>query len=178
MPLGIVFRREPGATRWAAWHWRAVAVIPGAPPANWKVLRQHGDATEYHAATLTLELHATEAEAYRVALSMEVPSVYVMMREAEEDGIAPFEVIGVTASPYLAEDYTCSGDQTVEKVAMPEGLVAWVQAFTDAHFKEEVFIKRQRDKQRRDLVEDGIGDPRISQLTDVYRAPTRRRAAP
>jgi hypothetical protein len=54
---------------------------------------------------------------------------------------------------------------------MPSGLVAWVREFALAHFKEEEFKKRRRDKRTVGEAEDGIGDPRIAQLTDVYRSP-------
>lgn len=177
IPLGIVIRRVPGVTRWAKWTWRAVAVLPGAAPAKWKILVQTGDAIDYHATTLSLELHASDAEAYRLGLSTKPPSVYILMRETHDEDY-PIDAVSVTASPYEAEDYTSTGDQLVEKVAMPEGLVAWVQDFADMHYKEQVFVKRQRDKQRRDLVEEGVGDPRISQLTDVYRAPSRKEQVP
>jgi hypothetical protein len=36
---------------------------------------------------------------------------------------------------------------------------------------DDVFIKRRRDKTDIDLQEDGIGDARIRQTADVYRAP-------
>ena len=63
MPVGIVVRRTPGVTRWAKWAWKVVAVLPGAPPANWRELRRDGEAVEYHAATLTLDLWSTDTEA-------------------------------------------------------------------------------------------------------------------
>ena len=55
---------------------------------------------------------------------------------------------------------------------MSEALMALIQGFIDKHHVEEKFIKRKRDKRRIDLSEDGIGDSRISQVTDVYRAPS------
>jgi len=57
---------------------------------------------------------------------------------------------------------------------MPEGLVAWVRDYVELHHEEEVFVKRRRDKKRVDLKEDGIGDARIRQTADVYRAPGKR----
>jgi hypothetical protein len=57
---------------------------------------------------------------------------------------------------------------------MPPGLVAWVRDFVEQHHVEEEFVKRKRDRKRVDLVEDGVGDVRIQQDTDVYRAPKRR----
>jgi hypothetical protein len=170
MPVGIVIRKTLGVTRWAAWSWRAVALLPGAGPANWRELRREGDAVEYHAATVTLELHHTLTEAYLQGLSAKVPGVYVIMRNgaaAHRDG-APLDVVLATASPFEAQDYADSGEEIVEKVPMPEGLIAWVRDFVEAH---HVFKKRRRDKRTMGDVQDGIGDPRIPQLSDVYRAP-------
>ena len=174
MPLGIVMRRTPGVTRWAKWAWTARAVLPGAGTADWRVLREEDGATEFHAAALPLELHWTQTEAYLHGLSAEIPCVYVVLREPTEQSDCPLEPLLVTASPYEAQDYCDSGEETVEKVPMPHGLVAWVRDFTLAHHEDEVFIKRRRDKKHVDTSEDGIGDPRIRQLADVYRAPVKK----
>ena len=68
-------RRTPGVTRWAAWSWKAVAVLPGASDADWKMLRAEGDVTEFHAATLDLWLYVSDTEAYAHELGAEEPSV-------------------------------------------------------------------------------------------------------
>jgi len=173
MPLGIVIRRNPGLTRWAQHVWKAVAVLPGAPDAHWKELRRDGDAVEFHAATRTLELFRTDTEAYLSGLSAETPAIYVVMRESVGD--APLDVTLVTASPYEAQDYADTGEELVEKVPMPDGLIAWIRDFVALHHEDEVFIKRRRDKKRVDLAQDGIGDARIRQTADVYRAPGARK---
>ncbi len=146
-------------------------MLPGAGPANWQVLREEDGAVEYHAATLALELYRTDTEAYLHGLSAKLPAIYVIMREPQEDMETPLEIILVTASPYEAQDYADSGEEIVEKVPMPPGLIAWVRDFVKSHHSEEEFVKRRRDKVHTDLIEDGVGDRRISQLTDVYRAP-------
>ena len=175
MPVGVVVRRLPGVTRWQKWSWRPVSLLPGAAPADWSVLREEGNAVEYHAATLSLELHRADIEAYLTALSDRIPSLYVVMRPAEEtESDVPMDVMLLTASAYEGQDYADASDVMVEKVPMPPGLIAWIREFVDAHHEEEVFIKRKRDKKRIDLVEDGVGDPRIRQLSDVYRAPNRK----
>ncbi len=171
MPLGIVLRRTPGATRWAKWAWKAVAVLPGSQPADWKILREDAGVTEYHAATVPLELHGSDAEAYRMCISDELPCVYVILREGA--GEAPLDVVTVTASPYEAQDYADSGEEIVEKVPMPEGLIAWVRDFALEHYEEEEFKKRKRDKKDIGGVEDGKGDGRIAQMADVYSSPAR-----
>jgi len=175
MPLGVVIRRTPGVTRWAKHVWKAVAILPGAPSAHWKELRRDGDAVEYHAATLTLELFRTDTEAYLQGLSSETPAIYVVMRESDTEN--PLDMTLVTASPYEAQDYADTGEELVEKVPMPEGLVAWVRDFITLHHEDEMFVKRRRNKARVDQVQDGIGDARIRQTADVYRAPAGRKGA-
>lgn len=172
MPVGVVVRKTPGVTRWARWNWRAVAVLPGAGPADWHEMRREGEAVEYHAATLPLALWADEAEAYMVNLSDGQPSVYLVLRD-ELNGDQPLNALLITASPFEGQDYADTGEEIVEKIPMTEGLIAWVRDFALAHHKEEVFVKRRRDKKRIDQVEDGRGDARIRQTSDVYRAPRR-----
>lgn len=172
MPVGIVVRKTPGVTRWAAWSWKVSAVLPGAGPAKWRELRREGNAVEYHAATLPLDLWSTDTEAYQVTLSSHQPGLAVILRNAEApDATMPFEPALVTASAYDAQDYMDSGDGLIELVPMPEGLISWIATFVAAHHVEEPFIKRKRDRTRVDLQEDGKGDARIRQMSDVYRAP-------
>ena len=170
IPLGIVIRKVPGVTRWVDHVWKAVAVLPGAGQAHWKELRRDGDVIEYHAATVQLELFRTDTEAYLHGLSTKIPAIYVVMRESE--GADPLDVVLATASPYEAQDYADTGEELVEKVPMPEGLGAWIRDYVEQHHEDEVFIKRRRDKSRVDREENGIGDARIRQTSDVYRAPS------
>lgn len=174
--LGVVLRRQPGVTRWARWVWRAVAVLPGAEPADWRVLRTDGEATEYHAATLPLTLHRADTEAYRVALSTEPPSVWVVLRPDEAAGGDAMAVFSVTASPFEAQDYLDSGEETVEPVPMPPALIAWVSAFVAEHHRDVPFVKRRRDRVDTDAVEDGRGDARIAGAGDVYRSPAAQKS--
>jgi len=174
IPLGVVVRRSAGVTRWAKYAWKASAVLPGAGPADWKVLRSDGDVTEFHAATLPLTLYVSDAEAYAHELQARTPSVYAILRPSDVNEVAPWTVALVTASPYEAQDYCDSAEELVEKIPMPDGLCAWITAFVEKHYEEEAFVKRRRNKTRVDQSQDGIGDPRIRQVSDVYRAPRRK----
>lgn len=147
-----------------------MAVLPGAKAADWVELRRDGEAVEFHAATEELELFRGETESYRVGLSDHPPCVYVILRPSEETDRPP-EVLLVTASPYEAQDYCDTGEEIVEKVAMPDALIAWISNFVDTHHEDEVFIKRKRSQKEVDLLEEGIGDGRIAQMCDVYRTP-------
>jgi len=176
LQVGVVLRKQPGVTRWAKWVWRAVGVLPGAGPADWRELRREGEAVEYHAATCTLVLHRADTEAYRVALSSDPPSLYVILRTPEQPvAERDFDVYGVTASAYEAQDHQDSSEDVVEVVPMPPALIAWVSDFVGRHVKEEKFFKRRRDRVDVDVPEDGKGDARIRQDADVYRSPTGRR---
>lgn len=176
LPIGVVVRRQPGVTRWEKWAWRAVAVLPGAGPADWRELRREGEAVEYHAATCTLEVHRADTEAYLVALSTEPPSVYVVLRASEDpDAEHDVEVFAVTASAFEAQDYLDTSEDIVEAVPMPPSLIAWLSDFVGRHHKEEKFVKRRRDRVDTELVEDGRGDARVRQEADVYRSPAGRR---
>ncbi|MEO1102562.1 MAG: DUF3305 domain-containing protein [Pseudomonadota bacterium] len=174
MPVGVVVQRRPGVTRWVAEVWTPIAVLPGAAPATFKLLRQEGEVAEYHATTLPLTLHRADVEAYRVSLAMTPPSVFVVLRDEPHAGF-PVSVHAVTASAFEAQDYTDSGEEIVEPIAMPQGLTAWVKTFADAHFVDTPFIKRQRDKHPKGKSQDGIGDARIRQTADVFRVPHQKK---
>ena len=173
LPVGAVVRRVPGVTRWARHIWKPVAVIPGATEAFWKELVREGDVVDYHAGTVALELYRADVEAYLVSLNMAVPSLWVIL-DRDETGQSPSDyfVSAVTASAYEAQDALDSGESIVEAVPMPESLAAWIKEFVDMHYLEETFKKRRRDKFSTDEKEDGKGDARIRQVSDVYRSPT------
>jgi len=176
LPVGAVVRRVPGVTRWARHIWKPVAVIPGAAEAFWKELVREDDVVDYHAGTVTLELYRADVEAYLVSLNMAVPSLWVIL-DRDETGQSPSDyfVSAVTASAYEAQDALDSGESIVEAVPMPESLAAWIKEFVDMHYLEETFKKRRRDKFSTDEKEDGKGDARIRQVSDVYRSPTSKK---
>ena len=146
MPLGVVVERRAIDHPWQKWRWLPVAVVPGAPPVDgWRELLSGPGWTRYHAATLPLALHRKETEAYRANLSGARPAVYVVMRPDDDPAaFAPARPALVTASPWEAQGYLESGFETVEGVPMPEGLIAWAQAFIDRHHVDEPFRKRKR----------------------------------
>lgn len=173
LPVGAVVRRSPGVTRWAREIWTPVAVIPGAPEAFWKELVREGETVDYHAATVTMELFRADVEGYLVSLNMTEPSVWIIMdRDQSNESPSGWFVSAITASAFEAQGALDSGESIVEPVPIPESLAAWIKDFVDLHYIEEPFKKRRRDKQRVDGIEDGKGDARIRQESDVFRAPS------
>jgi len=179
IPLGVVIRRSPGVTRWQPWSWRVVGVLPGAPEADWRELRREGEVIDYHMATQPLELYRTDTESYLTAIATQPPSVYVILNRPDDAPVErPFALHLVTASAFEAQDYQDSGEEIVEPVLMPDGLIAWIKAFVDRHHVQEKFIKRKRDSFDISRHQDGKGDPRVHQPSDVFRAPANRRGEP
>ncbi len=146
IPLGVVIERREIDNPWQSHVWVPVAVIPGAPaPEGWREIARGESWVRYHVATLTMELHRKETEAYRANLSSARPAIFVMLAETDdEDAAHEVEASRVTASPYDAQDYLDSGEIIVEGVAMPDGVIAFVQAFVDRHHVDEPFVKRKR----------------------------------
>lgn len=173
LKIGAVVRRSPGVTQWARDIWKPVAVIPGAPEAFWKELVREGEVVDYHAGTVTMELFRADVEGYLVSLNMTVPSAWVVM-DKDQTNRSPsgWVVSAVTASAHEALDALDSGESIVEAVPIPESLAAWIKEFIDMHYIEEPFKKRRRDEISVDGIEDGKGDARIRQESDVYRAPS------
>lgn len=183
VPLGVVIAREKISHPWQTYRWRPDSVFLDAPEIKkWRELRRDANCVLYHAATLTLELHRKETTAYRVNLANGEPSVYVVLREDPDDGGDwPIDVHLVTASPFEAQSHGDVGLDSVEGVAMPQGLVNTVQGFIDFHHKEEKFLKRKRQPHRnaddhkfgqepvfslRDRVSERI-DPSLSVASDT-----------
>lgn len=146
--LGVVVERSKSSHPWADWVWKPVSVFINAPAiAQWEELLRQDDVVQYHAATVSLTLHRRDTEALRENLMLPEPELYVALREADDaNSDYPYDVHLVSASPYEAQDMTDAGDDIVEKVAMPEAVAAFIQAFVEEHHVEEKFIKRKRDK--------------------------------
>jgi Protein of unknown function (DUF3305) len=149
LPLGIIVERRAVDNPWIDHNWRSVAVIAGAraqsPFDAWTLVRQGDGWVQFHAGTLTLELFPKETEGYKVNLSQHPPRLYIVLRK-EEEGRCDHEVVPflVTASPYEAQDYLDSGEDQVDAVPMPDGVVAFVQDFITRHHVDEPFRKRKR----------------------------------
>lgn len=145
IPVGIVVAREKIDHPWQDFRWRPVSVFLDAPPVDhWRELRRGAGFVHYHAATLPLELHRKETTSYQVNLANGLPSVYVVLSEGGDGDHEPMRVRLVTASPFEAQAYDGSGFEIVERVEMPERLVAIVKCFIEDHHVEETFAKRQR----------------------------------
>ncbi|WP_299818116.1 DUF3305 domain-containing protein [uncultured Jannaschia sp.] len=166
MPVGVLIRRSPGVTRWMSEVWTLAGIVPHAGPAQWKPVFRDGPVEEFHATTLVLQLHRKDTDSLIQNLTAQVPSVWVALH-----GPGRPHATHVTASPFEASFHEVDAEDRVEKVAMPGGMIEWVEAFVALHHVDEPFVKRQRDRRREGAAQDGVGDPRIAQEADVWRNP-------
>lgn len=146
MPVGVVMERRAIDNPWADHVWRAVAVIPGAPPVEgeWRRMLDGDGWAQYHAATLPLAIYSSETDGYRANLNSGAPKVYVVLRPNPDPAGPELQVFHVTLCPYEASRYTGMGDDVVEAVPMPDEIAAWLADFVEKHHVEVPFIKRQR----------------------------------
>lgn len=144
IPIGVILTCRQPSNPWAETIWRASGVmldIPAGP--TWRELARGEDYTQYLSTRATLELFRKETQAYIDNIESREPALYVVLREGEHDA-EPVSVHLVTASPYEAQDYLDASEETVDRVAMPEALLALIAGFVDEHHVEETFRKRKR----------------------------------
>tara|TARA_R110000787_G_scaffold144264_1_gene258127 strand:+ start:91080 stop:91679 length:600 start_codon:yes stop_codon:yes gene_type:complete len=147
LKIGIVIERRRIDNPWVDYSWRAVSVFSGAPDIEeWQSIQSGPDWVQFHAATLDLELFRRETEGYLYNLSMDKPSLYVLMRRGEEAEDHDVEPHHVTACPYEALAYANNGDDIVDSVPMPPEVLGMVRDFIQAFHVDEPQYKRKRDK--------------------------------
>lgn len=146
MPLGIVVEKREVDHKWVDVSWRPVAIIPGADPVpEWREIESGDGWTRYHAATVPLNLYFSDTDAYLFNLSDRVPSVYIILRDEEDDDSDwPVFVHLATVSPFESEQFEDAGEDTIERVPMTPEMIAWLKAFIAFHHDEEDFVKRKR----------------------------------
>ncbi len=149
LPIGVIVEKRKSKSVWSPWTWRPVAVFVDVQAKNPNSIQliENDEFSQFYAGTLDLVLHRKDTEALRLNLTLSEPELYVVLREDESgESSFPYYPYMVTASSYDAQDFTDAGEDIVEKVAMPEAVAAFVQAFVEEHHVHEEFKKRRRDR--------------------------------
>jgi Protein of unknown function (DUF3305) len=143
--VSVVVERRKARSAWADFLWRPVmALVGGASAAPWTPLGIEAEATLLYAGEAMVELHRTETSNYRDNLASGAPALWVVLRPTASE--PPYELVAVTADPAEGEGFTDAGNQLVEQVPMPPGIVEVITQFIARHHVERPFIKRQRDR--------------------------------
>ena len=146
IPVGVLAEKRRPSSQWAQDYWIPTAVIEGHLNHHEGDLLYEADGVKrYFLGYSEIYCHASETEAYIHNFESTVPAIYVILRKDDEN-LHPLDwfVHCVTVSPYLAQDFSDSDEDIVERVSMPLDIAKQLMAFIDEHHVEEVFKKRKR----------------------------------
>jgi hypothetical protein len=141
--VAVVMEREANPNQWESWRYRLIDVVPHeeAFGTGARALRDDGRVRRTLHPNFTLELFRDEAEGYHLNLSSGAPVWFVMWRIDDED---PSRAWPETVSlSYTEAGRWLDAQERVDNVPLPGDLVAWLQAYTDEHYRPEP-KKRQR----------------------------------
>jgi hypothetical protein len=141
--VAVVMEREAEPNRWEAWRFRLVDVVPhedgfGNRP---RVLRDDGGVQRSLYPGLRLELFRDEGEGYYLNLTSGAPAWFVMWRIADDDpSCAAPEAVSVS---YNEAGRWLDAQERVDNVPLGPELIAWLQAYTDEHYRPEPKQRRR-----------------------------------
>jgi len=141
--VAVVMDREAHPNQWEAWRFRLVDVVPhedafGVAP---RVLRDDGTQQRTLHPNFRLELFRDEAEGYYLNLTSGAPVWFVMWRIDDED---PSRAWPETVSlSYNEAGRWLDAQERIDNVPLAGELVAWLQAYTDEHYRPEPKKRRR-----------------------------------
>ncbi|MEO6407607.1 MAG: DUF3305 domain-containing protein [Burkholderiaceae bacterium] len=140
-----MMEREAEPNRWQAWRHRLVEVVPAEPAFGTepRVLRDDGRLRRMLFPGFRLELFRDEGEGYHLNLTSGAPVWFVVWRIDDAD---PSRAWPETVSlSYNEAGRWLDAQEQVDNVPLAPDLVAWLQSYTDAHYRPEP--KRRRRPQ-------------------------------
>lgn len=141
--VAVVIDRERAPNRWQDWGFTIAEVVAaedafGVEP---RVLRDDGKVRRTLHPGFTLELHADQADGYYLNLSSGAPVWFVVWRSDDED---PSRAWPETVSlSYDEAGRWLDAQERVDNVPLPPDLAAWLQAYTDEHYRPEPKKRRR-----------------------------------
>ena len=135
--VAVVMEHEAQPNRWEEWQHRVAEVVLqesvfGGEP---RLLREDGKLARWLYPGFELQLFADEAEGYYLNLTSESPVWFVMWRVDEDD---PSRALPEAVSlSYNEAGRWLDAQEHVDNVPLDAELCAWLQAFTDEHYRPE-----------------------------------------
>ena len=129
--------REAQPNRWEDWRFNVLDVVPSeaAFGSEARVLRDDGKLRRTLFPGFKLELFRDEAEGYYLNLSSGAPVWFVVWRVGDDD---PSRAWPETVSlSYNEAGRWLDAQEHVDNVPLSADIVAWLQAYTDEHYKPE-----------------------------------------
>jgi len=129
--IAVVMQRRPAQSRWADSLWELHGVLAD-PGGETRLLREDGASVQWLHPGFQLVLHKDEIEGYYLNVSAPQPRVFVLWRMEGEQAL-PLEV---TVSSDEAARWL-DGGHSVDGVAMPAGVFAWVGGYVESNYRPE-----------------------------------------
>jgi hypothetical protein len=137
--LAVVMQRRNARSRWAGVIWEPVAVMESDEPAGEaRMLVKQDDLEQWLHSGFELAIHRDEIEGYYMNVSSGSPRVFVLWRMEGElgDENARGLPLQVTAS-YDEGGRWMDGGHSVDSVAMPDAIFAWVGDYVEKNYRPE-----------------------------------------
>jgi len=141
--VAVVMEREAAPNRYEDWRFRIAEVVPHEPPfgRDPRVLRDDGKVRLTLHPGFTLELYRDQAEGYHLNLSSGAPVWFVVWRVDDAD---PSKAWPETVSlSYNEAGRWLDAQEKVDNVPLGPEVAAWLQAYTDAHYRPEPKQRRR-----------------------------------
>jgi hypothetical protein len=141
--VAVVMEREAAPNRWEDWRFRIVDVVPHEAVFGEaaRVLVDDGRIQRTLHPGFTLELFRDQAEGYHLNLSSGAPVWFVVWRVDDEDPSRAWpETVSVS---YHEAGRWLDAQERVDNVPLPPALGAWLQAYTDEHYRPEPRKRRR-----------------------------------
>ncbi len=141
--VAVLIEREAQPNRWEDWRFKVIDVVAdehafGTEP---RVLRDDGKLCRTLYPGFKLELFRDEAEGYYLNLSSGAPVWFVVWRIDDDD---PSRAWPETVSlSYNEAGRRLDAQERVDNVPLPAEQAAWLQAFTDEHYRPEAKKRRR-----------------------------------
>ncbi len=130
--LAVVMQRRPAKSKWADVIWEPHGVVSGHKGSDKNLLVEHDGVVQWLHPGFELQLHRDEAEGYYLNVVGLKPSVFVLWRMEDEQGLP----VQVTVSSEEAGRWL-DGGHSVDRVPMPPELYAWVGDYVEKNYRPQ-----------------------------------------
>jgi hypothetical protein len=136
--IAVVMQRRASRSKWVDHVWEPWSVLTGYEGGSGaRQLVAEAEVAQWLHPGLELALHKDEAEGYYFNVSSASPSVFVMWRMEGEQALP----VQLTVSVDEAQRWL-DGGHSIDKVAMPPELFAWVGAYVEANYRPKPQVKK------------------------------------
>ncbi|MGE0876284.1 MAG: DUF3305 domain-containing protein [Burkholderiales bacterium] len=142
--FAVIMQRRVIQNRWQSVIWEPWSVLESDEPSNPpRKLVDKGDTAQWLHPGFELFLHRDEAEGYYVNVSSETPRIFLLWRmEGDDEATAQGIPLHLTAS-YDEAGRWMDGGHSVDSLAMPVEVLAWVGEYVESNYHPEPKKRRK-----------------------------------